>query len=285
VTWDVAVAGTFHHDDLTTPAGRRDVFGGSAVYFALAASRFATVRVNGIVGSDTVAGYRAILDLPGVDLDGMAVSASPTFRWHAVHDFERWVTASESSEPGCDPEWTPQLPPSSAHAQVLFVASMNPTLQRSVLDQSAARLIGIDSMTEFIESRRDEVLALVARADILFLTGSELAALTQTDEWRSSAAGLCGTGRLRAVVVKHGPRGAACVTATGITAMEAVPVTAVIDPTGAGDALAGGFLGRAAQADRDDEAIFGEALAKGLACAADAIVAFGTEGLRGTRTV
>jgi sugar/nucleoside kinase (ribokinase family) len=140
-------------------------------------------------------------------------------------------------------------------------------------------------MTEFIESRRDEVLALVARADVLFLTGSELAALTQTDQWRSSAAQLCGTGRLRAVVVKHGPRGAACVTATGITAMEAVPVTAVIDPTGAGDALAGGFLGRAAQAERDDEAIFGEALAEGLACAADAIVEFGTEGLRGTRTV
>ena len=96
-------------------------------------------------------------------------------------------------------------------------------------------------------------LDLVARADVLFLTGPELAALTQTDEWRSAAAGLCGTGRLHAVVVKLGPRGAACVTASGITAMEAVPVTAVVDPTGAGDALAGGFLGQAAQAERDDE--------------------------------
>ena len=281
----MAVAGTFHHDDLTTPAGRRDVLGGSAVYFALAASRLAPVRVNGIVGTDTVGMFRTILDIPGVNLDGMVVSATPTFRWHAVHDFERWVTTYEASEPGCDPEWTPQLPPSSVGAQVLFVASMNPTLQRAVLDQSEARLIGIDSMTEFIESRREEVLALVARADVLFLTGSELAALTGTDEWRRSSSELCGTGRLRAVVVKHGPRGAACVTASGITAMEAVPVSTVIDPTGAGDALAGGFLGRAAQAERDDDGVFEGALAEGLACAADAIVGFGTDGLRGTRTV
>ena len=91
----MAVAGTFHSDDLTTPAGRRDVLGGSAVYFALAASRFAPVRVNGIVGTDTLSDYRAILDTPGVNLDGMVVSDTPTFRWHAVHDFERWVTRSE----------------------------------------------------------------------------------------------------------------------------------------------------------------------------------------------
>lgn len=285
MTWDVAVAGTFHHDDLSTPAGRRDVLGGSAVYFALAASRLAPVRVNGIVGTDTVADFTEILDVPGVSLDGMVVSPTPTFRWHAVHDFERWVTVSEELEPGCDPEWAPHLPSSSVDAQVLFVASMNPTLQRAVLDQSEAQLIGINSMTEFIEGRRAEVFSLVARADVLFLTESELASLTGTDEWRGSAERLCGTGRLRAVVVKHGPRGAACVTRTGITAMEAVPVTAVVDPTGAGDALAGGFLGRAAQAERDDEAIFESALAEGMACAAEAIVEFGTDGLRGTRTV
>jgi sugar/nucleoside kinase (ribokinase family) len=286
VTWDVAVAGTFHHDDLTTPAGRRDVLGGSAVYFALAASRYAPVRLNGIVGTDTVAGYRAILDLPGVNLDGVVVSESPTFRWHAVHDFQTWATAREASEPGCDPEWAPQLPDASAQADVLFVASMDPGLQRDVLDQSHARLIGIDSMTEFVQSRRDEVFALVARADVLFLTGDELSVLTGTDDWRSSAVGLCGNGRLRAVVVKRGPLGAACVTARGVTEMEAVPIDAVVDPTGAGDALAGGFLGHAALTEQADERAFDAALAQGLLCAADAIGEFGTAGLRGrTRTV
>ncbi len=286
MTWEVAVAGTFHSDDLTTPAGRRDVLGGSAVYFSLAASRYAPVHVNGIVGSDTVREYRRILAHPNIDLEGLVESALPTFRWHAVHDFERWVTSHESSEPGCDPEWEPQLPRASSHAEVLFVASMNPRLQRAVLDQSTARLIGIDSMTEFIASEPDAVRRLVTRADVLFLTGDELAALTRTNDWRRSAAALCGAGRLRAVVVKRGPEGAACVTADSITEMSAVvPVISVVDPTGAGDALAGGFLGRAAVDERADTANFEQALAEGVVCAADAIVAFGTAGLAATRTV
>jgi hypothetical protein len=285
VTWEVAVAGTFHRDDVTTPAGRRDVLGGSAVYFALAASRFAPVRVNGIVGSDTVAGYRAILDTPAIHLEGMVVSELPTFHWHAVHDFERWVTADESSEPGCDPEWQPVLPEPSRWAEVLFVASMDPRLQRDVLDQSEAGLIATDSMTEFIESRPAEVLSVFERVDVLFLTAAELAVLTGADDWRASASGLLGRGRLRAVVVKRGPRGAACVTDGAVVEMPAVPVPRVVDPTGAGDALAGGFLGTVARSARADEAAFDAALAEGMRCAADAVVEFGTAGLRGTRTV
>jgi sugar/nucleoside kinase (ribokinase family) len=285
VTWEVAVAGTFHRDDVTTPAGRRDVLGGSAVYFALAASRFAPVHVNGIVGSDTAADYRRMLDSPEIHLDGMVVSDLPTFRWHAVHDFERWVTSHESAEPGCDPEWRPLLPEPSRRAEVLFVASMDPRLQREVLDQSSARLIGTDSMTEFLESRPAEVLSVVQRVDILFLTSAELAVLTGGDDWRASAAGLLGKGRLRAVVVKRGPRGAACVTAGAVIEMAAVPVPRVVDPTGAGDALAGGFLGHVARSARADEAAFDVALGEGLGCAAAAVVEFGTAGLGGTRTV
>lgn len=285
MTWEVAVAGTFHRDDVTTPAGRRDVLGGSAVYFALAASRFAPVHVNGIVGADTVAGYREILVDPAIDLAGMVVSELPTFRWHAVHDFERWATSHEWSEPGSDPEWQPMLPERSRLAEVLFVASMDPRLQREVLDESEAGLIATDSMSEFIEGRSAEVRTVIERVDILFLTAGELAALTGVDEWRASASGLLGRGRLRAVVVKRGPRGAACVTAGAVIEMPAVPVPQVVDPTGAGDALAGGFLGHAARSARADEAAFEAALAEGMRCAADAIVEFGTAGLTRTRTV
>jgi sugar/nucleoside kinase (ribokinase family) len=285
VTWEVAVAGTFHRDDVTTPAGRRDVLGGSAVYFALAASRFAPVHVNGIVGADTADEFRRILDTPEIHLDGMVVSDRPTFRWNAVHDFERFVTSHESAEPGCDPEWQPVLAEPSRHADVLFVASMDPRFQGEVVDQSAARLIGTDSMTEFIAGRPAEVRSVLERVDILFLTSAELAVLTGDDDWRASAAGLCGSGRLRAVVVKHGPRGAACVTAGAVIEQAAVPVPRVVDPTGAGDALAGGFLGQVARGERADESAFEAALAEGLRCAAGAIVEFGTAGLVATRTV
>jgi sugar/nucleoside kinase (ribokinase family) len=285
VTWDVAVAGTFHSDDLTTPAGRRDALGGSAVYFSLAASRYTQVHVNGIVGEDTAGEYRRILGRPSIHLDGMVVSSAPTFRWHAVHDFDRWVTSHESSEPGCDPLWEATLSPQSRSADVLFVGSMAPALQHKVIDQSSAELIGLDSMTEFIEAQREPVAEVLRHIDILFLTGTELAAFTGSDDWRESAARLCGAGRLRAVVVKHGPGGAACVTADTIVEMPALAVPAVADPTGAGDALAGGFLGYVAQTMQTDDAVFAQALSEGLARAAEAIVAFGTAGLAATGTV
>jgi sugar/nucleoside kinase (ribokinase family) len=285
VTWEVAVAGTLHSDDLTTPAGRRDKLGGSAVYFALAAAHDAPVHVNGIVGTDTAPAFRRILAHPNIDLDGLVESRTPTFRWHAVHDFELWVTAHEASEPGCDPEWQPELPESSRRAQVLFVGSMDPRIQRAVIDQSRARVIGVDSMTEFIAGRPAEVGSLIEQVDILFLTAAELAALSGSDDWRTSAAALCGTGRLRAVVLKRGPLGAACVTAGGIAEEPAAPVDQVVDPTGAGDALAGGFLGHVARVERADDAVFGAALSEGIRCAAAAIVEFGTAGLQGTRAV
>ncbi|MFZ0921025.1 MAG: PfkB family carbohydrate kinase [Candidatus Dormiibacterota bacterium] len=285
MTWEVAVAGTLHSDDVTTPAGRRDVLGGSAVYFSLAAARYAPVHLNGIVGSDTAPEYRRILAHPNIDLGGLVVSESPTFRWHAVHDFDRWVTSHESFEPGCDPEWEPVLPQRSRHAQLLFVGSMDPHLQRVVIDQAEAALIGADSMTVFIHNGQADVGSLIEGADVLFLTATELAALTGDDDWRLSAPALCGTGRLRAVVVKRGPLGAACVTTGGIAEQPAAPVTDVVDPTGAGDALAGGFLGRIAQLQRADDAAFEAALTEGLRCAADAIVEFGTAGLRATRAV
>ncbi len=285
MTWEVAVAGTLHSDDLTTPSGRRDTLGGSAVYFALAAVRYAPVHVNGIVGTDTAAEFRRILAHPDIDLEGLVESASPTFRWHAVHDFGLWATSHESSEPGCDPEWQPLLPESSRRAEVLFVGSMDPRIQRAVIDQSAAGVIGIDSMTVFIDTRSDEIRSLIEQVDVLFLTVAELAALSGSDDWRTSAARLCGTGRLRAVVVKQGPLGAACVTARSIVEAPAEAVERVVDPTGAGDAMAGGFLGHVARVECSDDAAFEAALSAGVGCAAAAIVEFGTAGLRSTRAV
>ena len=279
MTWDVAVAGTLHRDDITTPHGHRLSLGGSAVYFALAAARYAPVHVNGIVGRDTSDEYSSILRDDTINLDGMVVSDGPTFVWHAVHDFDHWVTASEWAEPGCDAEWRPDLDSSSRDAPVLFLGSMDPRLQQTVLAQSQARLIGADSMTVFMRQDRAGVRAVVEAADILFLNAEEVEMLAGRSNWRDAARALCGTGRLRAVVVKQGPDGAACVTRSALHELEAHPVERVIDPTGAGDALAGGFLGYCAREELDTETAFGPALAEGVRCAAQAVTAFGTDGL------
>ena len=279
MTWDVAVAGTLHRDDVTTPIGRTQSLGGSAVYFALAAARYAPVHVNGIVGGDTSEEYAAMLSGAAIDLSGVVVSDRPTFVWHAVHDFEHWVTSSESAEPGCDAEWAADLNAASRASPVLFLGSMDPRLQRAVLAQSQARLIGADSMTIFMRDDRDGVRAVVEGADILFLNTEEVEMLAGRSSWRAAARALCGSGRLRAVVVKLGPDGAACVTGSALHELEAHPVERVIDPTGAGDALAAGFLGYCAREELDSETAFAPALAEGVRCAAAAVTAFGTDGL------
>jgi cytidine kinase len=282
VTWEIAVAGTVHCDDITTPTGRRpEQLGGSAVYFALAASRYAPVHLNAIVGSDLAAAFTDVLRHAGIDIDGLAVSDEPTFRWHARHDFERWVAVETSSDEGCDPSWQPDLGGASRDAQVLFLASMRPSLQSEVILQSRALVIGSDSMTEYTGPHGHLVGAVARASDIIFLNRDELASLTDTEpeDWQQAARSLCGEGRLRAVVVKAGPDGAACVTAKTVIERPAVPVTRVVDPTGAGDALAGGFLGACASAERDDEEHFPLALDAGLGCAAAAIADFGFEGL------
>ncbi len=282
MAWDIAVAGTAHLDEITTPAGHRtELRGGSAVYFSLAAARYATVHLNAIVGSDAAAGFVAVLDGAGVHRDGMVVSDRPTFRWHARHDFDRWVAVETTSEEGCDPEWRPHLADAAAAAEVLFLASMRPSIQKDVLAQSRARLIGADSMTEYTGPQRDAVREVVHSCDVLFLNQSELASLTGTPvtTWRQEAIAMCGVGRLRAVVVKGGPAGAALVTDDGVISRPPARVGPVIDPTGAGDALAGGFLGACAAAEREDVDFFVTALDASLQCAAAAIGEFGLAGL------
>ncbi|MGD1052220.1 MAG: PfkB family carbohydrate kinase [Candidatus Dormibacteria bacterium] len=280
--WEITVAGTVHLDDITTPHGRRSrQLGGSALYFALAAAPHARVHLNSIVGEDAQAELRRTLHGLPVDLGGLTVSHHPTFRWHAVQDFRRWVAETVAEEPGCESEWRPRLSPEAARAEVLFLGSMSPGLQREILAQSSARLIGLDSMTCFTGPERDAVRELVSGCDIVFLNRAELSSLVpEAPDWQAAAASLRGRGRLRAVVVKGGPQGAVLVTSSSTLVRPPASVDAVIDPTGAGDAVAGGFLGLCAAAERGDDGFFPVALEEGLGRAAAAIGTFGTEGLR-----
>jgi len=284
VAWPITATGTVTIDDVTTPHGRStEQQGGSAVYFSLAAAPFAPVHLVGIVGRDAEERLRRTAAWAGVALDGLEVSARPTFRWRATHDFESWVTACEEADEGAYESWRPRLRGAAADAEVLFLGSMPPASQLEALSQSRARVVGADSMTVYIGSQHERVVRVVEAADVLFLNRAELAALSgrPADDWREAARGLCGRGRLRVVVVKAGPLGAACVTADRVIERAAHPVGAVIDPTGAGDALAGGFLGACAQAEVEPLDHLVEALDAGLRRAAQAISRFGPDGLLG----
>jgi sugar/nucleoside kinase (ribokinase family) len=287
MSWDIAAAGTMDLDDITTPHGRRtELLGGSVVYFTLSARNFARVHMHGVVGDDAADRFMDVLRHSNVETAGIAVNGSPTRTWKARHDFDRWIAIVDGEDGGFeaewDDDWNRKLTAVARQAPVLFLGSMSPEYQIEILDQSSARLVGSDSMKNFIVNSHDRVMDVVARSNVLFVNHDELAAMchAELDAWRESANGLLASvPDLRAVVVKAGPQGAALVTRGGITERAAAPVDTVIDPTGAGDSLAAGFLGYCAQQERSDDESFVAALDAGLACAARAIGSFGTAGV------
>jgi sugar/nucleoside kinase (ribokinase family) len=222
----------------------------------------------------------SLLSEGGVAPPGIAQLPGPSYRWRAVHDPAAQVPAFEEQSFGVYSNWRPEVPRPARASEILFLGSMGPPVQQEVLRQVAqAKLVALDTMRDFIAADRSLLLELVAQADLLFANGAELAELTGSRSEPAAARQLLGTGRLRAVVVKLGPKGAALVTPSLERLLPAHPVDLVVDPTGAGDSLAGGMLGRLAQLRRCDEDALHEALSEGLASAARAISAFGPAGL------
>ncbi|HUY55696.1 MAG TPA: PfkB family carbohydrate kinase [Candidatus Nanopelagicaceae bacterium] len=268
-------------DDLTTPAGRAsEIPGGSALYFTLAAAPYCQVRPVAVLGEDGDL-LAELLQQPGVDPSGLARRPGPSYRWQAVHAADKAVPLREEQSFGVYSDWRPQVPSVARGSQLLFLGSMLPLAQVRVLGQCRrAELIGLDTMRDFISSDFDRVAQLLGVTDLLFANRAELEQLWPHPGGAERAASeLLGRGRLRAVVLKLGEAGAMLLTRSGTRHFPADPVERVVDPTGAGDSLAGGMMGRLAQLRRIDDGALEMALPAGLRAAARAISAFGVRGL------
>lgn len=271
--WEIVAGGTIGYDDLTTSAGRATVAGGSALYFSLAAVRHCPVHVVAAVGEDGLE-LEALLAEAGVDTAGVERRSGRSYRWRAEHADGEGPPRAEVQSLGVYRDWRPQPPRETVSGQILFVGSMPPGCQEALLDAYPdAELVALDSMRDFIRAEPERLRRLARRVDVLFLNGAELEALAP--EGPLSLFG----GRLTQLVVKEGPRGARWVTAASDRRVPAPLVERVVDPTGAGDALAGATLGRLARERRSDGEGFVEALAAAADGAAAAISAFGVTGL------
>jgi sugar/nucleoside kinase (ribokinase family) len=282
-SWAITAAGSLGFDDLTTPAGRRrEVPGGSALYFSLAASHFTTVRVAAVVGSDG-SSLLDLLDGAGVDRSSVDQLPGASYRWRAEHHPDQGVPIQEEQHLGVYMDWSPQLTPAARSSEILFLGSMHPLRQLEVLQQcGAAQLVALDTMRDFIASHQEELEQLLLRSDVLFVNEAELRALLRSPQ--PDPLELAGQAlqrwHLQEVVLKLGARGAATVSRHGRRQFPIAESPRVVDPTGAGDALAGGMLGRLAQLQRSDPTAIEEALLNGSRAAQAAISEFGTQGLR-----
>jgi sugar/nucleoside kinase (ribokinase family) len=278
----LVVVGSIAFDAVKTPFGERErMLGGSAVHFSLAASFFTEVRVVGPVGDDFGDAEYAVLNELGVETDDIErVEGGKTFFWRGRYDFDLNTAHTEDTQLGVFGEFEPKLSQASRDARTLFLANIQPDLQRQVREQcETARFAGLDSMNLWIDTARDSLVRSIGLVDIAFLNDAEIRMLTEEPNLLRAARKVMDMGP-RAVVAKQGEYGAALFTADRFFSLPAYPLETVRDPTGAGDSFAGGFMGYLASGDEDvlgDDDELRRAMTYGSVMASFNVEDFGTE--------
>lgn len=273
------VVGSVALDSVHTPFGETaDALGGSAVYFAVAASLLHPVQVVGVVGSDYPVDALERLAPRGIDWSGVEHAAGESFRWRGKYSYDLQSRETLETRLGVFAEFRPRLPAAAREAEYIFLGNIDPALQVSVLEQVAApKLVVCDTMNYWIGSRRTELLALLERVDLLMVNDAE--AREFSGDWNIHRAGrwLLERGPKR-VVIKQGEYGALLIEKDHTFAVPAFPLEAVFDPTGAGDAFAGGFMGYLAREGATDTDAMRRAMVYGASMGSFAVSGFAIDG-------
>ncbi len=276
----IVVVGTIGYDTIDTQhGGVIDVLGGSASYFALAARFFGPVSIVAAVGSDFKPEDRQLFAERGIDLRGLVQREGPTFRWHGRYheDMNRRDTVSIALNVFAD--FSPQLLPDQRRADYVFLANISPGLQKHVLSQVASpKVVAADTMNHWIENERAELLRLLPRIDILTLNDEEARALSGEHNLVKAGRAVLKMGP-ETVLIKRGEYGVLQFSPESLFAVPAYPLEEVIDPTGAGDTFAGGFMGYLARHGRATESVLRTAVVYGSVAASFVVEKFSLEKL------
>ena len=277
----LTVVGSIAFDAVETESGKRDrLLGGAAVHFSLASSFLAETRVVGPVGDDfTDAEYKVLHDRGVVTDDVEHVPGGKTFFWAGRYERDVNIRHTLQTDLNVFETFEPKLSQASQDADVLFLANIQPDLQRAVREQcTGARFVALDTMNLWIDIARDSLVKTIAGVDCLIVNDGEAKQLTDEPNLVRAAQKIMELGP-RVVVIKFGEYGANMYTKDGVFGIPAYPTADVVDPTGAGDTFAGGFVGYiAAHADEEiTDELLRRAMAYGTALASFNVEAFGTE--------
>lgn len=280
----ITVVGSIAFDAVQTPFGERErMLGGAATHFALAASMLDQVHLVGPVGDDFGEAEMAVLATRGNDVsDVERVAGGKTFFWQGRYHEDMNERDTLQTDLNVFEQFDPKLSQRSKQADVLFLANIQPGLQLQVREQcEAARFVAMDSMNLWIDIARTALQAIIERVDCLILNDQELRQLTGAKTTFAAAREVLSYGP-SIVVAKQGEYGSALITADDYFALPAYPLQRVVDPTGAGDTFAGGFVGLIAnQIGRPlDGEVLRNAIAYGTALASFNVERFGTEALQ-----
>jgi len=279
---DLVVVGSVALDSVKTPFGKvAEALGGSATYFSYSASFFAPVRVVGAVGGDFPREHLELLRARGVDVSALEVLPDQkTFRWTGEYGFDLNEAKTLDVQLNAFATFKPKLGPVHRKARFLFLANIDPVLQLDVLSQmDHPALVALDTMNFWIEGKREDLLKVLARVDVLLINDAEARMLAREPNLIKAARVIAGMGP-RTVVIKRGEYGALLVSNGQYFFAPAYPLESVFDPTGAGDTFAGGFMGYLAEHDATDPTALRRAMVRGAAMASFTVEDFSLERLK-----
>jgi len=244
----IVVVGSVAFDNVETPFGKvENVIGGSATFFSLAASFFAPVSVVAVVGRDFPEAELDFLRSRGVDTEGIEKADGRTFRWTGRYHEDMNLRDTLDLQLNVFAAFQPKVPPSYRDAEICFLSTIHPGLQKSVLGQlDGPRLVGADTMSHWIEQTRPELEALLGGVEVLTVNDEEARLLSGERNVVAAARRILGLGP-KSLLVKRGEYGVLHFSSDSIFAVPAFPLEQVFDPTGAGDTFAGGFIGHLAK--------------------------------------
>ncbi len=277
----ILCVGSVALDSVETPFGKAErVPGGSAVFFTAAASLLSPVRVVGVVGDDYPNEALDFLVERGADLSGIEHRPGESFFWAGRYDFDLNSRDTLETRLGVFGDFRPKIPEAFRSSRIVFLGNIDPDLQQEVLGHvEAPDLVACDTMNFWIEGKRDQLLSLLEQVDILLINDSEArqladeANLLKASRWIQER----GPG---VVVVKKGEHGAILFGDDWVFFVPGYPLEELSDPTGAGDAFAGGFLGYLAQAGSTDPHHLRRAMVYGSAMGSYAVEAFSVDRFR-----
>jgi sugar/nucleoside kinase (ribokinase family) len=274
----IIVLGTVALDTVKTPAGvRRDMLGGSAAHFSMSARFFTPVHLVAVVGEDFPKRHIDFLRKKGIILTSLIKGKGKTFRWEGEYSGDLNSALTLNTELGVLSAFCPAVAPQQKNIEYIFLANVDPDLQGRLLDNiRRPKLVGLDSMNFWIKHKRSSLLRLMKRVDIFVANDAEARDLSGEANLVKAARRLRSFGP-RMIVIKKGEHGVLFYCDDFIFSFPAYPVSQVIDPTGAGDTFAGGFMGYLAKAKKINEKTLKTAVAFGTVIASFNVEGFGLD--------
>jgi sugar/nucleoside kinase (ribokinase family) len=275
----LTVVGSVAFDSLETPFGKRDrILGGAATHFSLAASFFIRVNAVGVVGGDFGEAEwdvfrRHLISTEDIEI----VPEGKTFFWKGRYDYDMNTAHTLETQLNVFETFAPKLSESSRNADYVFLANIQPTLQRQVRQQCTnAKFVAMDTMNYWITSAKNELIQTIEAVDCIIINDAEARQLTEEPNIHKAARKILDFG-LEALVIKRGEYGATLFTKDQFFVVPAYPLEGVFDPTGAGDTFAGGFMGYLASQAEITDAVLRRAMIYGSVMASFNVERFGTE--------